>query len=461
VTSAPTGTTPQARAFQALLGGGLVLLPGHPGYERGRVPWNLAVDQRPAAVAVASSAADVVAVVRAASAAGLRVVPQAGGHNAGPLTGRMDDAVLLKLSGLTGVSVDPARRVVRVLGATPWADVVDAAAAHDLAVTHGSGPDVSVVGYTLGGGLSWYARAHGLTCNQVVAAEVVLADGTLHRVHAGNEPDLFWALRGGGGNLGVVTALELALLPVSEVFAGVLLWEGSRAREVCRAWARWTRDLPETATTALRLLGSPRRPDAHRLFPGRQMVVVDGAVLGDPGAAARLIAPLRALRPSVDTFGPTPVQAVTRMHFDPELPTASVSGHTLLDSFDAAAADALVESAGPDAPTSLLSAEVRHLGGALGRPHPGGGALDRIPGAYTAYVLAGASSAELQQQGRADAARAVEALRPWSRGRRFLNFTEQPTDPGAAFAPDALERLRAVRRQVDADGVFVANHPLD
>jgi FAD/FMN-containing dehydrogenase len=450
-----------ARSLQALLGAGLVYLPGHAGYDRSRTPWNLAVEQRPVAVAVPTSAAQVVMVVRAAAAAGLRVVPQSTGHNAAPLAGRLDDALLLRLSDFTGVTIDQERRVARVLGGTQWHDVVEAAAAEGLAVAHGSGPDVAAAGYTLGGGLSWYARSLGLTCNQVVAAEVVLADGTLHRVHAANEPELFWALRGGGGSFGVVTALEFQLLPWREVYAGVMLWDAARAGEVCRAWSAWTHSCGDEATTALRLLGSPRRPDAHRIFPGRQMVVIDGAVVGDHDRAAEIIAPLRALGPAVDTFGPTPAIGLSRLHFEPELPTAGVSTHLLLDDFDAAAVDALVAAAGPDSTTSLLSAEIRHLGGALGRRDPAGGALDHIPGAYAGTFLAGAATPELRDRGLAEARRVADVLEPWSSGRRFLNFTEVRVDPDTAFDPATLARLRAVRAQVDPAGVFLPNHALD
>lgn len=460
VGSAPTAGASALGDLPSLGDGAGVRLPGRPGYDRARAAWNLAVDQRPAAVAVPTSPAEVVAVVRAAAAANLRVVPQSTGHNAAPLTGRLEGALLLRLSGLTGVTIDAERGAVRVLGATPWEHVVQAAAAAGFAVSHGSGPDVAVAGYTLGGGLSWYARHHGLACNQVEAAEIVLADGTLRRVHANSDPDLFWALRGGGGNFGVVTALELELLPFSEVYAGVLLWDGSRAREICRAWAEWTAGLPDEVTTSLRLLGNRRNPDAHSLFPGRQMVVVDGAVLTDPERAADLVQPLRALGPSVDTFGMTTAAALTRLHFDPELPSSAVSDHVLLDEFGPDAVDAFVDSAGPDARTTLLSAEVRHLGGALGRTAPGHGALDRIDGRYSATFLAAGATAELRAEGTRDAARAVATLQPWSRGRHYLPFTERSVDPASAYPPDVLSRLRAVREEVDPDGLFVANHPL-
>ncbi len=456
-TLAPTESA--AEPLRGLLAG-RVFLPGDPGYDAARTPWNVAVDQRPAAVAVPTSADEVVQVVRAAAAAGLRVVPQSTGHNAGPLAGRFGGAVLLRLSDFTGVSIDPERRVARVLGATLWQQVAEAAAAHGLAVMHGSSPDVAAAGYTLGGGLSWYARAHGLACNHLVAAEVVLADGSLVRTDAEHHPEVFWALRGGGGNFGVVTALEIRMLPMADVYAGLMLWDAAHAPEVCRAWAAWTHGLAEEVTTSLRLLSLPPLPELPEFIRGRQLVVIDGAVLADDQRAAELLAPLRALAPELDTFTRIPVTAVTRIHLDPEGPTPGVSDHLLLDDFDTATAEALLDAAGPDSGTTLLSAEIRHLGGALGRPDPAGGALSQLPGTYAGFFVAIAATPELGIQGLADARRAVAALEPWSSGRRFLNFAEEAVDPASAFDADTLARLRKVRAQLDPGGTFAANHDI-
>ena len=441
--------------------GGRVFLPGDPGYDAARTPWNVAVQQLPAAVAVPTSAEEVAEVVRAAAAAGLRVAPQSTGHNPGPLAGRLENTVLLRLSDFTGVSVDPERRTARVLGGTVWQDVVEAAAAHGLAVMHGSSPDVGVAGFTLGGGLSWYARSAGLTCNHVIAAEVVLADGTLVRADSEHNSALFWALRGGSGNFGVVTALELRLLPIADAYAGMLLWDGARAAVVCRAWADWTHGLAEEVTTSLRLLSLPPLPELPEFIRGRQLVVVDGAVLASDQRAAELLAPLRALQPELDTFARVPAAALSRIHMDPEGPTPGISDHLILDDVDGAAMDALVAAAGADSGSTLLAAELRHLGGALARPAPGGGALDRLPGGYVGYFVAVAATPELADRGRADASRAVAALEPWSNGRRFSNFTEAPVPAGSMFEPGTLARLRAVRAELDPAGTFQANHGLD
>ena len=454
---------PRATRAASLRGlcGGRVHLPGDPGYDAARLPWNLAVDQRPVAVAVPHDAAEVSEVVRAAAAAGLRVAPQSSGHNAAPLAERgLDDVVLVRLSEMTGVSVDPEARTVRVVGGTLWRDVVAAVAPYGLAVMHGSSPDVAVAGYTLGGGLSWYARRHGLATNSLTAVEVVTADGTMVRADADENAELFWALRGGGGNLGVVTALELRLLPVADVYGGMLLWDRERAPEVTRAWSEWTRDLPESVTTSLRVMSFPPLPELPPFLSGRQLVVVDGAVLEDDERAAGLLAPLRALAPEMDTFDRMPAAGLPDIHMDPPGPTPAVSDHAILAEFGEEAIVALLGEVGPGTTTSLLFAEVRHLGGALDRPAPDGGVLDRLPGAYALFCVAIAPFPEAAAAGLADAEGVVAALRPWSTERRMLNFTEQVVDAGSGYDPAAWSRLCRIRAEVDPTGVFRANHPV-
>ena len=234
--------SPDLRHLQGLIDGD-VLTPYDETWDAARQAWNLTVDQHPTAVAVPESAADV------RRDRGLR--PRGGpagraagtGHGASAL-GSLDETILIKLHRLRGVEIDAERRTARVEAGVVWIEVVEAAAEHGLAALAGSSPDVGVVGYTLGGGLSWLARKYGIGANQVTAAEIVTADGTLRRVDRMNEPDLFWAIRGGGGDFGVVTALEFALFPHTEVYAGVLWFPVERAREVLRAWRDWRPSCP-------------------------------------------------------------------------------------------------------------------------------------------------------------------------------------------------------------------------
>ncbi|KGN41675.1 FAD-binding oxidoreductase [Knoellia aerolata] len=441
--------------------GGAVHLAGDPGYDTARMPWNVAVDQRPAAVAFPRHVEDVVSVVRAAAAAGLRVAPQGTGHNAGALADQpLGDVVLLRTNEMSAVSVDPEARIARAEGGALWQDVVEAAASHGLAALHGSSPDVAVIGYTLGGGLSWYARSLGLATNSVTAVEVVTADGSLVRADARNERDLFWALRGGGGNFGVVTAIEFRLYPIPDVYAGMLLWDRERAPEVVRAWAAWSRTAPDSVTTSLRVMSLPPMPELPPFLRGRQLVVIDGAVLADDASAEALLAPLRALAPEMDTFTRVPSATLTRLHMDPEGPTPAVAAATVLDELPEEAIEAFLAEVGPGSTTSLLAAELRQLGGALGRKHPDAGALPRLQGAYAGFFVAIAATPEMAEQGKADGRAVVGALAPWASGTAVLNFTEERTDTSTAYGNGAFERLRTIRAAVDPDGLFAANHPV-
>src|SRR4051794_14257749 len=241
-----------------LLDGDVVAL-GDVEWDEARLAWNLAVDQNPAAVVLAESAADVAATVAFAKAHALRVAPQGTGHGAAAI-GDMSDTILLKTERMRGVTIDPERRIARAEAGTIWIEVVEAAAEHGLAALAGSSPDVGVVGYTLGGGLSWLARKHGIGANQVTAIELVTADGELRRVDRDNDPDLFWALRGGGGSFAVVTAIEFNLFPYEHVYAGILWFPVERATEILTAWRAWTDTVPEELTSVGRIMQFPPLP---------------------------------------------------------------------------------------------------------------------------------------------------------------------------------------------------------
>jgi FAD/FMN-containing dehydrogenase len=208
----------------------LLVFPGQAGWDDARRAWNLAVDQRPAVVAFPETADDVVAAVDHARTTGLRVAVQGTGHGAGSTP--LDGTLLINTARLTGVEIDAEARVARVAAGAVWRDVVDAGVEHGLTALHGSAGDVGVVGYSLGGGVGWLARKHGLASSSVLSARVVTADGDIVRADPETHADLFWALRGGGGSFGVVTELELALLPVADAYAGWLIWPIEQAADV-------------------------------------------------------------------------------------------------------------------------------------------------------------------------------------------------------------------------------------
>lgn len=453
-------SVPAAHALRGLLGG-RVHLPGDPGYDAARTPWNLAVDQRPAAVALPRSADEVATVVRAAAAAGLRVAPQSTGHNAGPLAAQgLADVVIVRTSEMGTAIADPTRGIVRVQGGALWEPAVEAAAAHGRAVLHGSSPDVGIAGYTLGGGIGWYARKLGLAANSLTAVELVIADGTLVRADQATNPELFWAVRGGGGSFGVVTALEFEMFDIPTAYAGLLMWDLADIDPVLREWAAWAPSAPDEITTSFRAMRLPPLPELPDFLRGRELVVIDGAVLGSDQRGAELLAGLRALKPELDTFGRVPAKELVRLHMDPEGGAPFTSDSAMLASFPDAAVDAFLAEVGPDARTSLLMAELRQLGGALARPHEGGGVLSSLDGQFATFAGAMAVTPELAAQGHADAVSLTEALSPFSNDRQYLNLAENPVDTRTAYRPEVWARLAGVRSAVDPHGVFVANHPL-
>jgi FAD/FMN-containing dehydrogenase len=437
----------------------LVHLPGHPGYDAARTPWNVSVDQRPAAVATPTDAAQVVDIVDGARRFGLRIAAQSTGHNAAPLTGLVD-AVLVRTGGLTGVSIDPVGRTARVGGGVLWDDVVRAASEHGLAALHGSSPDVGVTGYSLGGGMGWYARELGLATNSLTAVELVTPDGRLRRADAHTDSDLFWALRGGGGNFGVVTALEFRLYPIRTAYAGMLIWDWHEAQRVISAWARWADTAPDAVTTSCRILQVPPIEQAPELLRGRQIVMIDGAVLADDETAERILAPLRALGPELDLFERVPSGTLGRLHGDPEGPTPAVSDTVLLDELPPEAVSRFVSVAGPGSGSGLMVAELRQLGGALARTAPGAGALDRIRGRFIAFAVTVTPDRDAELSGLADARRLADAVRPWASGSQYLNFVEHAVDPSSAYSEQTWARLQAVRAEVDPHGIMLANHPV-
>ncbi|HSO69124.1 MAG TPA: FAD-linked oxidase, partial [Arachnia sp.] len=297
-------------------------------------------------------------------------------------------------------------------------------------------------------------------CNSLTAVELVTADGTLVRADAMTHPHLFWALRGGGGNFGVVTALEFRLFPITDVYAGMLLWDLAHAEPVLRRWAAWSAQAPDEVTTSLRFLRFPPLPELPDFLRGRQLVVIDGAVLADDARGEELIAPLRELSPELDTFARTPAAALTRLHMDPEGPTPAVGASTLLEGLDEGAIQAFLQAAGPGASTSLLAAELRQLGGALSRKAPDAGALSQIDGAYAGFFVAIAATPEMAEAGAVDTARLVDALAPWSTGSQYLNFAETPVDARDAYDTGDWLKLRRIRSQVDRGDMVVANHPI-
>src|SRR4051812_5960590 len=414
---------------------GRAVLPGDAAFDEARRSWNLAVDQRPAAVVEAAGAADIQALLRA----GLRVAPQATGHGS-ELLGPLDDVVLLKTSrlkevkvvgGVAGAAAVEAEEVLarptailRAGAGVLAREAADAAAAHGAAPVLGLAAGVGVTGLVLGGGTGWLSRTYGLACNNVRAFDVVLASGETRRVDADSEPDLFWALRGGGGRGAVVTALELAAHQV-QPHAGVLTWRAERAAELLARFHEWTRDAPEAVGAVFRSLALPTGPIA--------MIV-----------AARIDG--QRFEPMQHTLRPIGPAELVRVAGDPEEPMPTGGDGFLLDSLDEDAIAGVLEDL---APAGLL--ELRLLGGALARAPEGCGVAGALDGAYSVFYGGpvsdglGAKLAEIR-----------ERLSP-SKSGELLTSAPRGVDPADALGA-GWERLQRVQREYDPDGQIVTTH---
>jgi FAD/FMN-containing dehydrogenase len=435
-----------------------LVLPGDPGWDDARSAFNLLLDQQPAAVAFPADADDVAAAVAYAREAGLRVAPQATAHNQGPL-GSLENTLLLNVSRLQEVSVDPGARRVRVGAGAKWERVVPRLSAYGLASLHGSSPDVGIAGYSLGGGMGWLARKFGLQANAVTALEIVTADGELVRADAENHADLFWALRGGGGNFGVVTAIEFAVYPVDDLYAGALFFPFERASEVLKTWSALLPSLPDELMSWASVIHFPPIPDVPAFARGRSFAVVMAAFLGSEADGRDLLWPLRDLGPERDTFAMVPPVVLSDLAMDPLDPVPFHLTHQLLDALPAATIEELMAKVGPGSgrgPTVTLL-QFRHMGGALARATPGAGARATLPGDVCmmalGVVMDEASDAAVQA-----ALADIDAAVTPHRAGDYPNFVEAPADASSFFEPAVWARLREIKARYDPTDLFAGNH---
>jgi FAD/FMN-containing dehydrogenase len=440
---------------------GDLIAQGEAGWDAARQAWNLTADQRPPLVVMAESAADVAATVRFAVANGLRVAPQSTGHGATSM-GDLAGTILLKTSRLTGVTVDPGARTATVESGALWSDVVGPAGEHGLVGLHGLSIAVGVAGYTLGGGIGWLTRLHGFASTHVRAFEVVGADGGTARVDAAGDPDLFWALRGGGGRPVIVTSFELELFELREAFAGALIWPLEEAEAVVGAWREWIARVPDELSSTLKLIRYPPLPTVPDKLRGRAVVAIMLAFTGSADRGAELVAPLRAVSaPYVDTLATVSGAALADVAGDPTNPTPALGHASLVDRVGPEAADALLAVAGPGVDTPLVSVEIRHLGGALRDAEPDPGAAGTLDAEGLFYSTAPVTSPQAEGPILAAQREAGERFAPFAGARdTILTFDEQ-RPMRDAFAPEVAARLAQIAKDRDPDGLLVANHVAD
>jgi hypothetical protein len=435
---------------------GRVVTPSDPDWDATRQVYNLDTDLRPAAIALPRDVGDVVAAVGYARTDGLRVAPQATGHNAAPL-GSLEDTLLVDVRELQEVSIDPGAQRVRVGAGVKWERVSPQLSEFGLAALHGSSPDVGIAGYSLGGGMGWLARKYGLQTSSVTAIELVTADGRPARVDATHEPDLFWALRGGNGNFGVVTAIEFHVYAVEDLYAGVMFFPFERAGEVLHAWTELVPALPDELMTWASLLQFPDAPDVPEPVRGGSFAVVYGAFLGSEAEGRTLLRPVRDLGPAMDTFAMVPPAALGDMAMDPPDPLPIVSATALLSDLPGAGVDDLVSAAGPGSGSPLAMVQLRQLGGALGRTSPDAGARATLPGTLSMFALGVPEDEASASTTRSYLDSVERAVLPYRSGY-YPNFVEEPTDASGFFDADTWARLRKVKALYDSSDLFKGNH---
>ena len=442
---------------------GTVVAPADADYEGARRVWNGVIDRRPALIARCASAADVVETVRFARSERLLTAVRGGGHNVAG-HGTCDDGIVIDLSPMRAVEVDAQRRIARVQGGALWSDVDRATQTAGLGVTGGMISHTGVAGLTLGGGIGWLMRKHGLTCDGLLAAELVTADGTHIRASAEEHPELLWALRGGGGNFGVVTSFELQLQPVGTVFGGGIFQPLERAGEFLRAYRDWAPQAPDELTTLLNFMTVPPAPDIPPALHGRKVLAVGFCCAGSEQEGRRAIEPLRRLgEPLLERAGVMPY-AVRNTLQDASAPHGLCSYWKsdyltgLPDDF----IDLIVDRAGEmTSPASML--HLYQLGGAVARVDEDATAYAHRSAPYLFSIISAWTDPAADPDPHIEWTRRFwSQLRPYAEGT-YVNFLG---DEGADRVRDAYgaakyARLAAVKAEYDPTNLFRLNQNVE
>ncbi|WP_194829584.1 FAD-binding oxidoreductase [Nocardia sp. XZ_19_231] len=423
---------------------GNVLLPGDTAFDVAARPWNTAIAQSVAAVVEVADADDLANVVRYANRAGRTVVTQPTGHGA---TGDIADAILVRTGRLDTIAVDPTQRVARIGSGAQWGAVQTAAAAHGLSGLAGSNPVVGVTGYTLGGGFGWLARKHGWAAQAVRAFEIVDVDGRRGRVSADSDPELFWALRGGGGDFAIVTALEIDLFELPQLYGGRVSWSAERTRDVFDVFTELTTDAPPELSVWLQ---------RYQIPGAAPTVAIDFAYLGEEERGRELTSRLDTvtgvLADTRTTMTPDRIGTITA---EPTEPGPSLSRGELLTDLGDVVIKTLIDA--PVAP--LLNIQIRGLGGALADTTREHGARGPVTEPYALYLL-GLGLPHLIDDVKTAFATIVDDLGTHITGRKPYTFLAPGESAEAAFDTATLTRLREIKQARDPRNILRANFPV-
>ncbi|MFF1506888.1 FAD-binding oxidoreductase [Streptomyces sp. NPDC058326] len=437
---------------------GQVMFPGSEGFDEELSGYQTYVRNRPDIVVGVDGVDDVRAAVAFAAEHDLAISVQATGHG---MAYAAEGGLLISTRRMNDVHIDPRARTARVAAGASWRQVIEQAAEHGLAPLSGSFPDVCAVSYVLGGGLGLVARQYGYAADHVRSLDIVTGNGELLRTGPETQPELFWALRGGGGNFGVVTSMEVDLFPITSLYGGRLVFDTPHVEDAMNAFHAWAQDCPEEMTGALKLVQVPNLEPIPALFRGKFLAIVLIAYNGDPAEAERVVEPLRAVGPRlVDALAPVPYTESGSIHDEPEEPHVVYGNSFMLSDLNPATVKAILDTVGADAPASVMT-EIRQLGGAVARDPATPNAVSHRDAAYALRVISALEDVGMEVA-RPVHERLDEALAPWTMGRS-LNFVHsdgrKPSEDQvrSLWSKQNYERLARIKAAHDPRNLFRFN----
>ncbi len=424
-----------------------------------RTPWVVNVQQHPMAVLEVSDTDDVIAAARWAVDHGAQVTAQPTGHGAGQ---SFDQVLLLRTRALGGIEVDVQRRTAWVGAGVKGGELLAELDGTGLTFLAGSNPDPTVVGMTLTGGISWFSRGYGLGADSIVTVELVDGLGRWRRVSATEDPELFWAVRGGGGDFGIITRMEVALHPAPEVYGGRLLWPIEQMGEVLRTFKAVTEEAPDELTVWYHTYQFPPMPEIPEPIRGKGFAAIAVAFLGGRVAAEELLAPFRALPGlAMDLMGEVPLAELGSIADEPTEPMPGLQRSALLTHLDDDTIDGLVAVVGADSGSPLPIVQIRHLGGAFAETAQGGGAHGPVTESYNLFALGVPAVPELVEVIGVFFGRISAAVAHVASGRTLLNFLDGTEDPGRWWSPETRARLARAKQASDPLQTIRSNRPVN
>ena len=436
---------------------GSVLAPGDDGWDEARTPWNVQFQQNPALVVVPANSADVQAVVRFATANGLRVAPQGTGHGVGSL-GDISDAILVRMTDSpTSRSTSRPSRPAPGPASSGRTSSTPRPSTASWPCTARRRMSASPATRSAAAWAGWPAStASPRTPSRRSRSSRPTASSTASITPTSR--DLFFALRGGGGNFGIVTAIEFKLFPMTEAFAGWMIWPWEEAGRVLAAWRDWTETTPDEVTSVGRLFQFPPAEFIPEPLRGRNLVVVEVAYMGDEAAGRELLAPLLDLEPEMSTLATIPAAGLVRLHADPEGRTPAIGDGSLLTELPDEAIASFLDVAGAGSGSPFISVELRQLGGALARPAAGAGAASHLEGKFQLFSVGLPFTPEMAQAIESHLDVVDDAMAPWKSRHTYFNLAERPVDSASLYAGSTHDRLREIRERFDPAELFRSNH---